>query len=158
MPGSSSEVLVTSSDSRIRVVDGTDLVTKLKGKTKTNKVSSFGLLFTSFASKSNQSFFSLFDRVSKHEQPNLRLNNSRRQIRSVSERGFKRLHMEVRIPCFSTKQEQQQQQQERHSHKLLRAFPQPRRLCSHLMARDGLNRVLGSHPRQSQQLRRSLHS
>lgn len=41
MPGSSSEVLVTSSDSRIRVVDGTNLVTKLKGKTKTNKVSSF---------------------------------------------------------------------------------------------------------------------
>lgn len=31
VPGSSSEVLVTSSDSRIRVVDGTDLVTKLKG-------------------------------------------------------------------------------------------------------------------------------
>jgi WD40 repeat protein len=31
VPGSSSEVLVTSSDSRIRVVDGTDLVNKLKG-------------------------------------------------------------------------------------------------------------------------------
>lgn len=31
VPGSSSEVLVTSSDSRIRVVDGTNLVTKLKG-------------------------------------------------------------------------------------------------------------------------------
>ncbi|CAA7045947.1 unnamed protein product [Microthlaspi erraticum] len=31
VPGSSSEVLVTSSDSRIRIVDGTDLVNKLKG-------------------------------------------------------------------------------------------------------------------------------
>ncbi|KFK38890.1 hypothetical protein AALP_AA3G174300 [Arabis alpina] len=31
VPGSSSEVLVTSSDSRIRLVDGTDLVNKLKG-------------------------------------------------------------------------------------------------------------------------------
>ncbi|ESQ48418.1 hypothetical protein EUTSA_v10020024mg [Eutrema salsugineum] len=31
VPGSSSEVLVTSSDSRVRVVDGTDLVNKLKG-------------------------------------------------------------------------------------------------------------------------------
>lgn len=31
-PGSSSEVLITSADSRIRVVDGVDLVHKFKGK------------------------------------------------------------------------------------------------------------------------------
>lgn len=30
-PGSSSEVLITSTDSRIRVVDGVDLVHKFKG-------------------------------------------------------------------------------------------------------------------------------
>lgn len=30
-PGSSSEVLITSADSRIRVVDGIDLVHKFKG-------------------------------------------------------------------------------------------------------------------------------
>lgn len=30
-PGSSSEVLITSADSRIRVVDGVDLVHKFKG-------------------------------------------------------------------------------------------------------------------------------
>lgn len=30
-PGSSSKVLITSADSRIRVVDGIDLVHKLKG-------------------------------------------------------------------------------------------------------------------------------
>ena len=31
MPGSSSEVLITSADSRIRVVDGSDLIHKFKG-------------------------------------------------------------------------------------------------------------------------------
>lgn len=31
-PGSSSEVLITSADSRVRVVDGADLVHKFKGR------------------------------------------------------------------------------------------------------------------------------
>ena len=41
-PGSSSEVLITSADSRIRVVDGVDLVQKFKGINKIHQiVSSF---------------------------------------------------------------------------------------------------------------------
>jgi hypothetical protein len=44
-PGSSSEVLITSADSRIRVVDGVDLVHKFKGMNKMHQmVSSFVLL------------------------------------------------------------------------------------------------------------------
>lgn len=54
MPGSSSEVLVTSSDSRIRVVDGTDLVTKFKG-------SSF--VFCYFMRKQKYHSFFLFSTI-----------------------------------------------------------------------------------------------
>lgn len=101
MPGSSSEVLVTSSDSRIRVVDGTDLVNKLKGK-----VSNFVSHLFIRRSKSINLFLISYDRVSEYEQPDLCLDHSRWQIRGFGERGLTRVHMEVRVPCFSTEQEQ----------------------------------------------------